>query len=143
MAGSIRRRHWRDSIGLCNAVCGLFKQWSYDIRRSLECHERGFELHAAGHCFSAAYKRECQQAGRPILCPAGHAPSDCRAMRKTMRKTRANQSQKAIGMLQRGFSLLELMISMALLSIVVGVVVQALSVLQQKNAGELNRVDLT
>jgi len=60
-----------------------------------------------------------------------------------MRKTRANQSQKAIGMLQRGFSLLELMISMALLSIVVGVVVQALSVLQQKNAGELNRVDLT
>ena len=60
-----------------------------------------------------------------------------------MIKTRVNQNQKPIGMLQGGFSLLELMLSMALLSIVVGVVVQGLSVLQQKNAGELNRVDLT
>jgi prepilin-type N-terminal cleavage/methylation domain-containing protein len=44
---------------------------------------------------------------------------------------------------QRGFSLLELMLSILILSVVVAVVVQGLSGLQQRDVGELNRVDLT
>jgi prepilin-type N-terminal cleavage/methylation domain-containing protein len=44
---------------------------------------------------------------------------------------------------QRGFSMLELVLSMAILSIVVAVVVEGLNGMQQRNAGELNRVDLT
>jgi type II secretory pathway pseudopilin PulG len=44
---------------------------------------------------------------------------------------------------QRGFSLLKLMLSIAILSIVVGVVAEGLGQLQQRSAGELNRVDLT
>src|SRR5690348_12115601 len=53
------------------------------------------------------------------------------------------RSHKAIATYPRGFSLLELMLSMAILSIVVGVIAEGLASLQQRNAGELNRVDLT
>jgi prepilin-type N-terminal cleavage/methylation domain-containing protein len=54
-----------------------------------------------------------------------------------------NQGRKAIGGFQRGFSLLELLLSMAILCIVAGVVVDGLASLQQRNIGEVNRVDLT
>jgi prepilin-type N-terminal cleavage/methylation domain-containing protein len=55
----------------------------------------------------------------------------------------AAPNQSSIASPQRGFSLLELMLSILILSIVVAVVVQGLSGLQQRDVGELNRVDLT
>lgn len=44
---------------------------------------------------------------------------------------------------QRGFSLIELMISLAILSIVLGVVVEGISTMQARNAVETNKLDLT
>lgn len=44
---------------------------------------------------------------------------------------------------QRGFSLLEIMISLAILSIVLGVVVASISSMQSRNSVEVNKVDLT
>jgi prepilin-type N-terminal cleavage/methylation domain-containing protein len=50
---------------------------------------------------------------------------------------------KKRGRLQGGFTLLELMISVAILTMVVGVVVQGLTKLQQRNTQETAKVDLT
>lgn len=44
---------------------------------------------------------------------------------------------------QAGFTLLELMVSLAILSIVVGVVVQGITTMQARNAVETNKLDLT
>ena len=44
---------------------------------------------------------------------------------------------------QRGFSLLEIMISLAILSIVLGVVIASISSMQSRNSVEVNKVDLT
>lgn len=44
---------------------------------------------------------------------------------------------------QRGFSILELMVSVAILSIVLGVVVEGISTMEARNSVETNKVDLT
>lgn len=44
---------------------------------------------------------------------------------------------------QRGFSLLELMVSVAILSIVIGVVVEGINTMQVRNTVETNKLDLT
>jgi prepilin-type N-terminal cleavage/methylation domain-containing protein len=44
---------------------------------------------------------------------------------------------------QRGFSLVELMVSVAILSIVIGVVLDGVSTMQKRNTVEVNKVDLT
>jgi len=44
---------------------------------------------------------------------------------------------------QQGFTLLELMVSVAVLTAVVGVVVEGLTMLQQRNSMEMTKVDLT
>ena len=44
---------------------------------------------------------------------------------------------------QRGFSLVELLVSLAILSIVIGVVLDGVSTMQTRNAVEVNKVDLT
>ena len=44
---------------------------------------------------------------------------------------------------QRGFSLLELMVSMAILTVVLGVVTEGMNTMQARNAVESNKVDLT
>jgi prepilin-type N-terminal cleavage/methylation domain-containing protein len=44
---------------------------------------------------------------------------------------------------QRGFSLIELMVSLAILSIVMGVIVEGINTTQARNAVETNKLDLT
>jgi prepilin-type N-terminal cleavage/methylation domain-containing protein len=44
---------------------------------------------------------------------------------------------------QHGFSLIELMVSVAILTVVIGVVVQGVNTMQIRNTVEVNRVDLT
>lgn len=44
---------------------------------------------------------------------------------------------------QRGYSLVEMLFSIVILSIVIGVVVDGITTMQQRNAVEVNRVDLT
>ncbi len=51
-------------------------------------------------------------------------------------------TSKSLGR-QRGFSLIELMVSVAILTVVIGVVVQGVNTMQIRNTVEVNRVDLT
>jgi prepilin-type N-terminal cleavage/methylation domain-containing protein len=44
---------------------------------------------------------------------------------------------------KRGFSLLELMVSLAILSIVMGIIVEGITTMQARNAVETNKLDLT
>src|ERR1700722_19054748 len=53
------------------------------------------------------------------------------------------RSEEMSALRQRGFSLLELMISLAILTVVIGVVRDGVKTMQERNAVEVNKVDLT
>lgn len=57
--------------------------------------------------------------------------------------TRANRRNTTAKRAERGFSLLELILSITILSIVAGVIAEGLTTVQQKSTSESNKTDLT
>src|SRR4029077_1364847 len=86
-------------------------------------------------------KAEGLHQRRPSLCHSGHTA-------RSWRKLRGDAMKKLMGWTKKrgreqGFTFIELMVSVAILTVVVGVVVQGLTRLMQRNTVETTKVDLT